>query len=188
MASIVNKKLGTGSPSTASLMANVKATEVGSSTLIVIAYTAPTSAEAQHVAAAYARAYVGWSNNHAKASLQNVQHRLIAELKAVSRANPPNPQLEAAIRRDLGEIRTVQAALPNSATAYGLTAADVSVKRTGIVALRSAGIGAFVGSIIGVVVLLLMLSRSPQADSFPEAEEPQDTLDPDRPEPAVHRP
>jgi hypothetical protein len=183
----VSELLKSQSPTTAALLANVKAAEVGSSTNLVISYTAPTSAQAQQVAAAYANAYVSWSNGRAVRSLRNVQQGLINESKVAKRAG--NKSLETVISNNLAGVVTTLAAYkanagPNAATDYGLTASAVPVKRTGLVAGRSAGIGAFVGSIIGVVLLLMFLARSAGDEAMVEPEEePDETLEPTRPAP-----
>jgi hypothetical protein len=184
---IHKKKLMKNPPSISVLTANVKAAEVGSSTSIVLTYTAPTAAEAQQAAAAYAGAYLTWANGRAARSLLNLHQSLLKEMAQAHVAH--NPQLGAAIRKDIDEVAAARAglkALPNAATDFGLTPSEVVVKRSGLVTVKSAGIGAFVGSILGVVVLLVFLSRSPDRKLPEEPEESQDVLEAERREP-VHR-
>jgi hypothetical protein len=153
---------GANLPPTAELVAHVKAAEIGSSNSIAIAYSSPSAAEARQVTADFALGYTKWSDAQAVISINKVLNVLRKQELLAASHNQSTLQLRTAIQ-ELEAASTVfrAGAGPNGASSFGATPATVIVKKTGLSPVRAAGVGAFIGSIVGVLILLLLLSRSP---------------------------
>jgi hypothetical protein len=181
---------GKTSPSVSQLGANVKAAEIGTSSSIAIAYTAKTAAEAQQGAAAFGNGFVSYENGQAVKSLGKAIAAYTLLLNGNTAAKPPaSIPDKASLEKDLATLLSLQTSFtgpggPNAAVNYAPTPADASVKASGLAPVRSAGIGAFVGCILGVIVLLVVLSRSRDDAAPVDQDEEWDSTETDaEPEP-----